>query len=145
VFAAGDVAQGPDFSTGGYSVHAVQPTAADHGRIAAINMAGGDAAYKGSLAMNVLDTVGLVSCSFGCWQGVEGGEAVERIEDDRYKYINLQIAEDRLVGAITVGRTDSVGVLRGLIQTRVPLGPWKARLKSDPHRIVEAYVAQVGT
>jgi NADPH-dependent 2,4-dienoyl-CoA reductase/sulfur reductase-like enzyme len=38
VYAAGDCAQGPDFSTGGWSVHAIQPTAVDHGRIAALNM-----------------------------------------------------------------------------------------------------------
>ena len=35
IFAAGDAAQGPDVSTGGWSVHAIQTTAADHGRIAA--------------------------------------------------------------------------------------------------------------
>ena len=40
VYAAGDVAQGLDFSTGEYTVQAIQPTAADHGRIAASNMAG---------------------------------------------------------------------------------------------------------
>ena len=40
VYAAGDVAQGLDFSTGQYTVQAIQPTAADHGRIAASNMAG---------------------------------------------------------------------------------------------------------
>ena len=69
VFAAGDVAQGPDFSTGGNSVHAIQPTAVDHGRIAAVNMMGGNSTYKGSLSMNVLDTSGLVSTSFGSWGG----------------------------------------------------------------------------
>src|SRR5690606_29834412 len=35
IFAAGDVAQGLDFSTGEYSVQAIQPTAVDHGRLAA--------------------------------------------------------------------------------------------------------------
>ena len=144
VFAAGDCAQGPDFSTGGRSVHAVQPTAADHGRIAALNMAGRDAPYKGSLVMNVLDTIGLVSCSFGQWEGADGGESAEMADPDGYRYINLQFADDRLVGAITLGRTDWVGVMRGLIQTKVPLGPWKEKLLHDPHRIVEAYVARAG-
>ncbi len=144
IFAAGDVAQGPDFSTGGFSVHAVQPTAADHGRIAAINMAGGHAPFKGSLVMNVLDTVGLVSCSFGQWRGVEGGEHAERVDEDAFKYVNLQFADDHLVGAISLGRTDWVGVIRGLIQTKVPLGPWKEKLMADPHRIAEAYVARAG-
>ncbi len=145
VYAAGDVAQGPDFSTGGFSVHAVQPTAADHGRIAALNMAGGEAEYKGSLVMNVLDTIGLVSCSFGRWQGADGGDRAERIDEDAYKYINLQFEDDRLIGAISLGRTDWVGVLRGLIQTEVPLGPWKDKLITDPHRIAEAYLARVGS
>ncbi|MCW5700768.1 MAG: FAD-dependent oxidoreductase [Rhodospirillales bacterium] len=144
IFAAGDVAQGPDFSTGGYSVHAVQPTAADHGRIAAINMTGGSASFKGSLIMNVLDTVGLVSCSFGNWQGVDGGEQAERVDEAGFRYANLQFADDRLIGAITLGRTDWVGVLRGLIQTEVPLGPWKEMLMADPHRIAEAFIARVG-
>jgi len=145
IYAAGDVAQGPDFSTGGFSVHAVQPTAADHGRIAAINMAGGNAPFKGSLVMNVLDTVGLVSCSFGQWQGVEGGEQAERVDENAFKYVNLQFEGDHLVGAISLGRTDWVGVMRGLIQTKVPLGPWKQKLMSDPHLIAEAYVARAGT
>jgi len=145
VYAAGDVAQGPDFSTGGFSVHAVQPTAADHGRIAALNMAGSEATYKGSLVMNVLDTVGLVSCSFGRWQGADGGARAMRVDEAAYKYINLQFEDDRLIGAISLGRTDWVGVLRGLIQTEVPLGPWKDKLIADPHRLMEAYLARVGT
>lgn len=141
VFAAGDVAQGPDFS-GGWSVHAVQPTAADHGRIAALNMAGGDVRYKGSLVMNVLDTAGLVSTSYGRWQGVRGGARAERVDPANYKYIRLEFQDDRLIGALSLGRTDHVGVLRGLIQTRVALGPWKEKLLHDPHRLVEAYVAR---
>jgi NAD(P)H-nitrite reductase large subunit len=145
VFAAGDVAEGPDFSTGGFSVHAVQPTAADHGRIAALNMAGGNAAFKGSLVMNVLDTLGLVSCSFGRWEGADGGDRAVRADEGAFRYVSLQFLGDRLIGAITLGRTDWVGVLRGLIQTRVPLGHWKDKLKADPHRIVEAYVARAGT
>ncbi|MEE9590326.1 MAG: FAD-dependent oxidoreductase, partial [Hyphomicrobiaceae bacterium] len=32
VYAAGDVAEGFDFSTGTHQIHAIQPTAADHGR-----------------------------------------------------------------------------------------------------------------
>ena len=56
VYAAGDVAQGPDFSTGQHEVHAIQPTAVEHGRIAALNMAGTQTQFRGSLSMNVLNT-----------------------------------------------------------------------------------------
>ncbi len=140
VYAAGDVAQGPDFS-GGWSVHAIQTTAADHGRIAALNMAGRDAAYQGSLVMNVLDTAGLISASFGRWQGVKGGDFAEALDKAENRYIRLAFSGDCIIGALALGRTDHVGVLRGLIQTRVRLGVWKQRLIADPHLIMDAYVA----
>lgn len=142
IYAAGDVAQGVDFSTGGQSVHAIQPTAVDHGRIAAVNMMGGSSFYKGSLSMNVLDTAGLVSTSFGSWGGVEGGDTVTLVDEDNYKYIRLNFKGDLLVGAITVGRTDFIGVLRGLIQSEVALGGWKEKLREDPTLIMSAYLAQ---
>jgi len=142
IYAAGDVAQGPDFSTGGNSVHAIQPTAVDHGRIAAVNMMGGDSTYKGSLSMNVLDTSGLVSTSFGSWGGVEGGDSATLLDKENYKYIRLNFKDDLLVGAITVGRTDFIGVMRGLIQSEVPLGEWKEKLKEDPTLLMNAYLSK---
>ncbi len=141
IFAAGDCAEGPDFSTGGWSVHAIQPTAADHGRIAALNMAGWPARFNGSLGMNVLDTAGLVSSSFGAWDGVEGGDSCHVVDERGFKYMRLEFLDDVVVGALSLGRTDHIGVIRGLIQSRVRLGNWKNRLIADPHRIAEAYVA----
>jgi len=144
VYAAGDVAQGPNFFGGEKTVHAIQPTAADHARVAATNMTGGQSTYSGSLVMNVLDTLGLITASYGEWEGVPGGERAESLDENNYRYVNLQFDGDVLVGAITVGRTDMVGVLRGLIQSRVSLGPWKEALQQDPHRIAEAYVDRKG-
>ncbi len=141
IHAAGDCAQGPDWS-GGRAVHSIQPTAAEHGRVAALNMAGGQAPYKGSLSMNVLDTAGLISTSFGRWRGIDGGDFTQSIDKKDFRYIRLAFEDDRLIGALTLGRTDQVGVLRGLIQTPVRLGEWKDKLMEDPHRIMEAYLAK---
>ena len=143
IYAAGDVAEGRDFSTGQYSVQAIQPTAADHGRIAALNMAGKTTEHQGSINMNVLDTLGLVTTSFGLWMGVDGGEASELYTPESFRYINLQFDGDRLVGASTAGMTQHVGAIRGLIQGKVRLGQWKARLMADPTRIMEAHVAKM--
>ena len=141
IYAAGDVAQGLDFSTGGMSVHAIQPTATEHGRIAAMNMSGIETTYQGSLVMNVLDTLGLISCSFGQWDGVEGGDQAILLDKVNYRYVRLEFDGDVLVGAQTLGRTNHVGVLRGLIQTRLKLGKWKDVLMEDPSRFMEAYLA----
>lgn len=145
VYAAGDVAQGRDLLTGGHDVHAIQPTAVEHGRIAAMNMAGIPATYQGSLQMNVLDTLGLISTSFGQWMGVAGGDGAEAVDLDDFRYMRLEFDQDRLVGATSVGFTQHVGALRGLIQTGVRLGSWKDKLKAAPQRVMEAYLARVGT
>ena len=141
IFAAGDVAQGPDFSTGGHMVQAIQPTAVEHGRIAALNMLGLSPVYKGSLNMNVLATAGLVSSSFGKWEGVAGGDSGAATDDDKYKYLRLQFEDDHLIGALGIGMTEHVGVMRGLITNRTPLGAWKDKLLASPNRVMEAYVA----
>ncbi|HKJ53502.1 MAG TPA: FAD-dependent oxidoreductase [Gammaproteobacteria bacterium] len=141
IYAAGDVAQGVDFSTGNFEVQAIQPTATDHGRIAALNMAGQGDEHHGTLNMNVLDTVGLVSCSFGLWDGVDGGDSAELYNPDEFQYINLQFDGDLLVGASSVGKTQHIGVLRGLIETKIRLGEWKQRLQQDPTAVMEAYMA----
>jgi hypothetical protein len=71
---------------------------------------------------------------------VEGGDAAELMDAERFRYLNLQFAGDVLVGANSLGLTQHVGVLRGLIQSRLHLGQWKARLIKDPTRIMEAYL-----
>ncbi|MCG8511071.1 MAG: FAD-dependent oxidoreductase [Rhodospirillales bacterium] len=141
VFAAGDVAQGPDFSTKTRSVHAIQPTATEHGRVAALNMAGHKIAYRGSLGMNVLDTLGLISTSFGQFQGTEHGDSATQFDEARFRYMTLSFKEDRLIGVNSVGQTANIGALRGLIQNRVRLGAWKDRLMANPYRYMEAFVA----
>ena len=140
VYAAGDVAQGPDFSTGRQEVHAIQPTAVEHGRIAALNMAGAETPFRGSLSMNVLNTLGLVSSSFGLWMGAEGGERSTAVDATRSRYLRLEFEDDRIVGALALGLTQHVGVLRGLIQTRVRLGAWMEKLRADPTLVMNAYL-----
>ena len=141
IFAAGDVAQGKDFSSEEFSVQAIQPTAVEHGQLAAKNMFGlKNAVHQGSVNMNVLDTLGLISSSFGLWMGVENGESCELLNKERFRYINLQFCEDVLIGATSLGLTEHVGVLRGLIQTKTKLGVWKDRLIEDPTKIMEAYL-----
>jgi len=141
VYAAGDVAEATDRLSGKRQLNAIQPNAVEQGRIAALNMAGRPAHFKGSFVFNVLTTLGLVSSSFGEWQGLPGGGSSELLDEARYRYLNLQFEGDRLVGANTVGFTDHVGALRGLIEGRVRLGRWRHRLMDDPTLIMQAYLA----
>jgi NAD(P)H-nitrite reductase large subunit len=141
VYAAGDCCEALDLSTGQHDVLAIQPTAVEHGRMAALNMAGVPTPHRGSLNMNVLDTMGLVSSSFGLWQGTKGGTSAKAVDEGAYKYLRLEFEDDRLIGAQSVGLTDHVGILRGLIQTGLRLGAWRAKLLKAPERVREAYIA----
>ncbi len=141
IYAAGDVAEAPDMFTGTPQVAAIQPNAADQARVAALNMAGQNATLPGVLAINVLETLGLISSSFGQWWGTEQKDGVEHLEKDRFRYLSLQFDGDVLIGATSIGLTQHVGVLRGLIQNRTKLGRWKSILKESPLRFPEAYVA----
>jgi NAD(P)H-nitrite reductase large subunit len=141
IYAAGDCCEGVDLSTGKPDMLAIQPVAVEHGRIAGQNMAGRRTEHRGSLNMNVLDTMGLISSSFGLWQGAAGGQSARLIDEANYKYLKLEFLGDRLVGAQCVGMTDHVGMLRGLIQTDLPLGKWKDVLLHSPEKLREAYIA----
>ncbi len=140
IYAAGDVTEAAGFHSGRPELNAIQPNAADQARIAAANMVGKHAAAQGSLAINVLDTLGLISSSFGQWQGVAGGDGVELVDEPGFRYLSLQFKDDMLIGATSIGWTEHVGALRGLIQGRVRLGGWKARLLQDPTQFMAAYL-----
>ncbi len=142
IFGAGDVVEATEFGTGKGFVNAIQPNAVDQARVAALNMLGQGTQSQGALAINVLDTLGLISTSFGQWGGVPGGQGVEEINDGAYRYLSLQFDRDVLIGATAIGLTQHVGALRGLIQNRTQLGGWKDTLLEKPERFVEAYVAR---
>jgi NAD(P)H-nitrite reductase large subunit len=140
VYAAGDCCEGVDISTGKPDMLAIQPVAVEHGRIAGQNMAGRYTPHRGSLNMNVLDTLGLISSSFGLWQGAPSGQEAKMIDEANFKYLKLEFLGDKMVGAQCVGLTDHVGMLRGLIQTGFHLGAWKDKLMASPERLREAYL-----
>jgi len=141
IYAAGDVARAKDLSTGQFNVLAIQPVAVEHGRIAAMNMVGLDTPHRGSLSMNVLDTLGLISCSFGQWMGGKGSETARTVDKINYRYMRLEFQGDCLIGAQSVGFSEHIGMVRGLIQSETKLGKWKQILMNSPHRISEAYVS----
>ena len=146
VYAAGDVAEGPDLLSDGKVVHAIEPTAMQHGRVVGANMAGVDTAFEGSLLMNIVDVLDLEIASFGRWDDEEL-EVVRVVKADRPAYRKLLFEEGRLVGAILLGRTrdiwatNDVGMIKGLVQSKCDLSEWKAHLKKNPFDIKRAYLA----
>jgi NAD(P)H-nitrite reductase large subunit len=150
VYAAGDVAQGRDLISGQTAVHAIEPTAQEHGRVAAANMAGKDVRYRGSLIINIVEVCHLDAASFGAWDDSRA-EAISGLRKDRNAYRKLLFSGERLTGAIIIGRsndiwtTNDVGMLKGLVQTGQPLGRYKEHLRRNPFDVKLAFIASKTT
>lgn len=145
IYAAGDVAQGPVLFSDQSEVHAIQPTAVDHGRVAGANMTGAGIEYPGSLLMNVVDVCGLQTASFGAWNDADA-ETITICNEAGSVYRKLLLRDDLLVGAIFAGRPNDLGMLtdvgmvKGMLQTQTRLGSWKAHLQQHPFDIRRVYV-----
>ena len=140
IFAAGDCAEAFDQVSGKTIVSAIQPNAAEQARVAALNMLGQKTELKGVTQINVLDTLGLISTSFGNWEGVAGGQSAVLTDKAAGRHLSLQFKDDVMVGCNSVGWTEHVGVMRGLVEGQVHLGDWKDRLMHDPTKLVDAYL-----
>lgn len=146
VYAAGDVAQGHELITRRKEVHAIEPTAMQHGRVVGANMTGRDISYEGSLLMNILDVQDLDVASFGSWN-VPGAETSIMSNPKNNTYRKLVWDEDKIIGGIILGpargiwTTNDIGMLKGLVQSQVRLGPWKKYLQENMWDIKRPFVA----
>jgi NAD(P)H-nitrite reductase large subunit len=146
VYAAGDVARGANRVTGTLEVHAIEPTAQEHGRVVGANMAGRDLAYRGSLVMNIVEVCHLDVASFGQWEDASA-DVFTAVRPDRSEYRKLLFHGGRLTGAVICGpaehvwTTNDVGMLKGLVYTGVDLSAWKAHLEANPFDVKPAFIA----
>ena len=146
VYAAGDVAEGRDLVSGQPAVHAIEPTAQEHGRVIGANMAGKDVTYRGSLIINIVEVCHMDAASFGAWDDTKA-EAVSALKKERSAYRKLLFTGDRLTGAIIIGpskdiwSSNDVGMLKGLVQTGVSLARFKDHLRRYPFDIKPAFIA----
>lgn len=146
IYAAGDVAQGSVLYNSQSAIHAIQPTAVDHGRVAGANMAGLEATYPGSLLVNVLDVCGLQCASMGDLN-CEGRQTTVIWNPDQSIYRKMIWHDDRLAGVMLTGQARDAGMLtdigmtKGLIQTGVAMGPWKRHLEQNPFDVRKPFIA----
>ena len=146
VYAAGDVARGRNLLTDAREVHAIEPTAQEHGRVVGANMAGRNVAYRGSLVMNIVEVCHLDVASFGQWED-PSAEVCAAVRPDRSQYRKLLFRGGRLTGAVICGpaadiwTTNDVGMLKGLVYSGADLSAWKPHLRENPFDVKPAFLA----
>ena len=123
IYAAGDVAEMVDIARGCRWVNALWPEAAGQGRVAGLNMAGREVAYPGSLSRNVMRVFDLDVLTVGnVTPREDAGYRIVQTGGDALKYYRrLVLKDDLLVGAVMINRIEQGGVLRSLIENRIPI------------------------
>lgn len=124
VYAAGDVAETPDFLSDERSIYAIWPTAVEQGRVAGANMAGAGQAYPGSLGMNVVELFNVTLAQLGRFREAPDDEAKLLSPGDNGLYRKIVVGPDgRLAGAVYLGDENGVaemGVIHSAIRRREP-------------------------
>jgi NAD(P)H-nitrite reductase large subunit len=130
IYAAGDVAESVDISRNCRWVNALWPEAANQGRVAGLNMAGRSVAYPGSLSRNVMRVFDLDVLTVG--NANPAPDSGCRILDTggNGHYRRLVLKDDLLVGAVMINRIEQGGVLRSLIENRIPI-------RLPPHSLMQ--------
>lgn len=128
VYAAGDVAMGPDFFSGESVLYGLWSSAVEQGTIAGKNMAGLKEDYPGNLKMNVTRVFAMPVVSIG---DIGSGRVVETlVRKDEKRDIYRKLCFDEkgtLIGAVLINQVDDLGIIRGLIQERKSGGVLRSR------------------
>lgn len=137
IYAAGDVAQARNLLTGRRQCIAILPNAYRQGLIAGACMAGRCRAYEGAFAMNAVDICGLPTISVGRVEpDDEGCEVLKDLDAGAREYRKIVLKDNRIVGAIFVGRIDRAGIVTGLVREKVDVSSFKELLLTEAFGLI---------
>ena len=120
IYAAGDVAEGPELLSNQKSVIAIWPIAYRQGLVAGVNMAGDVKVYAGGVVQNSIGILGLHTISIGLVAPPKTEEYVVLTKKGltEFGYRKMIFHNDTLVGTILVTNIDRAGIFTGLIKEK---------------------------
>ncbi len=138
IFAAGDIAEASDTVVGEKRVNAIWPVANYQGRIAGINMAGGDRVFDGAFPKNSLKLLGLETISMGMVDPPDDTfEVQSKLVKDKKYYRKFIHKEGTLYGGIFIGEVEKAGIVTGMVRDRVKInGDLSHLLEGQPRMIM---------
>lgn len=132
VWAAGDCTETYEESFGKTTTNLVWPRASEQGRIAGYNMVGIPREYRGWFWMNSFQFYGLSCISVGNIKPSGGQFEVminQNIREGLYRKVVL--TDDKITGALFVGKITTIGTLNGLIKKQVSVKGHKEDVLED--------------
>lgn len=142
IFAAGDVAETKDYLTGERVVPGLWPVAIEQGSIAGCNMGGKEIGSTGSLRLNIFDVLGLTLASIGII--TPGLEGIVFRDEGRGLFRKIFLKDGRIVGAVFIGRTRDVGIIRSLIYNKWGIGRWLDTIERGTLSLADLLLPLIG-
>lgn len=133
IFAGGDVAEADNFFIEKKSVIAIWPVASRMGKVAGYNMAGANKRYDGMFVMNSIEFLGIPVISFGITNLSSNAdyEVISSMGFANEFYRKIVIKDNKIVGAIYLGKIERAGIISGLIKNKVDVSSFKNLLIND--------------
>ncbi|MFC1980321.1 NAD(P)/FAD-dependent oxidoreductase [Chloroflexota bacterium] len=136
IYAAGDVAEAPDFFTGNQGLSLILPNAVLQGKVAGSNMVGVETIDEGWLPMTSFNFFGHVAISVGMSVAPDNKcQVLKDIDDEKKQYKKLIFKEGRLIGVTFLNVDIYPGVLQYLIRKRINVGQYSEHLLQKPKEI----------
>jgi nitrite reductase (NADH) large subunit len=123
IYAAGDVAEFRGMPYG------IWPAAMEQGKIAGMNMAGGEATYNGTTMANTLKVVGVDLASAGNIDAENEFESKVATDQDKYKKIVLE--NDQIIGCIMLGDTKGFNEITKMMSEKRDVSQIKDQILSE--------------
>ncbi|ACZ62068.1 NAD(P)/FAD-dependent oxidoreductase [Dehalococcoides mccartyi] len=133
VYACGDACESFDFIYNSRRVTPIWPNAYIGGRIAGYNMAGMVTTYHGGTVMNSLNYFGMDIATAGMSvlpPDAGGLEVISTLTANGYKKLVLN-EQGKIVGMLTLGETDTAGIIFGLMRDQSDVRPIKDNILNE--------------
>jgi len=164
IFAAGDVAQVYDPSTGEYTVDSLIAPAIEQGRLAGLNMTGLTTLYRKEVPINVTRLAGLITTIIGTVGTESAGDKGKNKEEQAYinrgdsetwrrhpdavlaqnysgeNRLRLFMSADRLVGSVIMGDQKVSLAVQYLIRCQVDISSLRPRLLEPDAPLVQLII-----
>lgn len=130
IFAAGDVVEAYDPFLGEWRINAIWPNAIQQGRVAGINMAGGQTRYSSVGSINIINVFDVPVIAIGYPSSMV--KDAEPILVERESYVRkLVVKEGKLIGMQSVGGIRNVGFILSLMNKGEEIGKLEQSFLGD--------------
>ena len=125
VFAAGDAAEYQGRCYG------IWPAAQRQGEVAGVNMAGGNALYKGTTVSNTLKVVGIDITSMGEIDAEGKLECIVKSDREKCVYCKVVFKEEKIVGCILLADLKGKGEILTAMEEKINVKDFKASILKE--------------